>query len=84
MVSTDQIYAYRWPIGITLIGLLLLSRYIMRRLQARREARRRLSETAGEAQVVTPADYERARKRFLASLALLVVIVVAAIVTHFR
>jgi len=84
MVSTDLIYAYRWPIGVALIGLLLLSRYIMRRLQARREARRRLGAAAGEAQAVTPADYERARKRFLVSLALLVVIIAAAILTRFR
>lgn len=83
MVSTELIYAYRWQIGITLIGLLLLSRYIMRRLQARRDARRR-GAAAGEAQVVTDADYQRARKRFLASLALLAVIIVVAVLTRFR
>lgn len=83
MVSTELVYAYRWQIGIALIGLLLLSRYIMRRVQARRDARR-LGTAAGEAQAVTEADYQRARKRFLASLALLVVIVVVAVLTRFR
>ncbi len=84
MASTDLIYAYRWPIGVTLIGLLLLSRYIIRRLHARREARRRRGAKAGEAKAVTPADYRRVRKQFLASLALLAVIIVVAVLTHFR
>ena len=84
MVSTDLIYAYRWPIGVALIGLLLLSRYIMRRLQARHDARQRVKAASDETQVVTQADYARARKRFLASLALLVVIIVVAVLTRIR
>jgi len=84
MASTDLIYAYRWPIGVALIGLLLLSRYIIRRFHARREARRRLDAATGAVQVVTPTDYRRARKQFLASLALLAVIIVVAVLTRFR
>jgi hypothetical protein len=84
MASTELIYAYRWPIGVALIGLLLLSRYIIRRLHARREARQRLGAATGEMQVVTPTDYRRARKQFLASLALLAVIIVVAVLTRFR
>lgn len=84
MASTDLLYEYRWAIGIALIGLLLFSRYIMRRLHERRMARQRLDAAPGEAQLVSPDGYRRARRQFLASLVLLVVIVIVATLTHMR
>jgi hypothetical protein len=82
MTSADLLYDYRWPIGIALIGLFLLSRYIMRRVNERRESRRRLAAESGDMQLVTPDGYRRARKQFLLALALLVVIVAVSVLTH--
>lgn len=82
MTSTDLLYEHRWTIGIALVGLFLLSRYIMRRLHARREAQRRLAADSGEIQLVSPEGYRRARKQFLMTLALLIVIIVVAVLTN--
>jgi p-aminobenzoyl-glutamate transporter AbgT len=82
MTATDLLYEHRWTIGIALVGLFLLSRYIMRRLHARREAQRRVAAKSGEIQLVSPEGYRRARKQFLMTLALLIVIVVVAVLTH--
>ncbi|MEM9683961.1 MAG: hypothetical protein AAF942_11905, partial [Pseudomonadota bacterium] len=67
-----------------LVGLFLLSRYIMRRLHARREAREKLAAESGESQLLSPDGYRRARRQFLLTLALLVVIIVVSILTHIR
>lgn len=82
MTSADLLYDYRWLIGIALIGLFLLSRYIMRRVNERREAQRRLAEESGDLQLVTPDGYRRARKHFLMTLVLLIVIIVVSVLTH--
>lgn len=82
MTSANLLYEYRWTIAIALLGLFLLSRYIMRRRHARREAQRQLAAAPGELQLVTPEGYRRARKQFLLTLALLVVIIVVAVLTH--
>jgi uncharacterized membrane protein len=83
MASTDLIYEYRWAIAAVLVVLFLLSRYVMRRVRERREARRRLSAQSGEIQLLTPEGYRRARTQFLLSLALLIVIVFVALLTRF-
>lgn len=83
MTSTDLLYEYRWAISVALIGLFLLSRYIMRRVHERKEAQRRLAADSGENQLVSPDGYRRARKQFLLTLALLIVIIVVSVLTHF-
>ena len=83
MASTDLIHDYRWAISAALVGLFLISRYIMRRMQARREAQKRLAAETGEPQLVTPEGYKRARKQFLLTLALLIVVIVVSVLTHF-
>lgn len=82
MTATDLLYEYRWVIAVTLVGLFLLSRYIMRRTHERREAQRRLATESGETQIVGPEGYRRARKQFLLTLALLIVVVVVSVLTH--
>jgi hypothetical protein len=83
MPSNELLYEYRWAIAVLLVGLLLLSRYIMRRMHERREARRRAAAESGETQLVSPEGYRRARKQFLVTLFLLIVIVAASVLTHF-
>lgn len=83
MTSNELLYEYRWAIAVLLVGLLLLSRYIMRRMLERREARRRAAAVSGEPHLVDAEGYRRARKRFLLTLFLLIVIVAASIVTNF-
>ena len=82
MVSTDLLHDYRWTIAAALVGLFLLSRYVMRRINARRDAQRRHAAETGQVQLITPEGYRRARKQFLMTLALLVVIVVVALMTQ--
>ena len=84
MTSADLLREYRWAIAAALIGLFLVSRYIMRRQRVRREAQQKLAAAPDEIQLVTPDGYRRARKRFLMTLALLIVIIAAAAVTRFR
>lgn len=84
MTATALLYEYRWTIAIALVGLFLLSRYIMRRVHQRRETQRRLAAESGETEIVGPEDYRRARKQFLLTLALLFVIVVLSVLTHFN
>lgn len=84
MTATALLYEYRWTIAIALVGLFLLSRYIMRRMHQRRETQRRLAAESGETEIVGPEDYRRARKQFLLTLALLFVIVVLSVLTHFN
>lgn len=85
MTSNDLIREYAWVIALAVGVLFLLSRYIMRRLRERREERARLlAEETGETQVITPEDFARARKLFLLTLALLIVVVIVSILTHFQ
>lgn len=84
MTATDLLYEFRWTIAIALVGLFLLSRYIMRRVHQRRETQRRLAAESGETEIVGPEDYRRARKQFLLTLVLLIVIVVVSVLTHFN
>jgi Ca2+/H+ antiporter len=85
MTSANLLHEYSWAIAIALVGLFLLSRYIMRRVHARREAEaRRAAATPGEQPLVGPDEYRRARKQFLLTLVLLVVIVVVSVLTHFQ
>ena len=84
MTSSELIYDYGWAIAVALVGLFLLSRYIMRRLHARRLAREKLAAESGEAQLLSPDGYRRARRQFLLTLALLIVIIVVSILTHIR
>lgn len=85
MTSADLLREYAWAIAIGLVGLFLLSRYIMRWMQARREAEaRRIAAAPGEHPLVGPAGYKRARTQFLLTLALLIVIIVLSVITHFR
>ena len=75
----DLLHEHLWLLGIALVGLFLLSRYIMRRAQAPRKA----ADPADE-RLVGPDGYRRARKQFLLTLALLLVIVAVAVLTHFQ
>lgn len=85
MTSNDLIREYAWVIAAAVGILFLLSRYIMRRLRERREERARvLAEETGETPIVTPEDFNRARKLFLLTLALLIVVVIVSILTHFQ
>jgi len=83
MTSNDLLYEYRWAIAAAIVGLYLIARYITRRLHARREARKRLAAESGETQLVSPEGYKRARKQFLLTLALLIVIITVSILTRF-
>jgi len=83
MTSSDLLFEYRWTIAVALVGLFLLSRYIMRRVYERRDARRRLAAERGESELLSPEGYRRARKQFMLTLALLAVIIVVSILTHF-
>lgn len=84
MTSAELINDYGWAIAVALVGLFLLSRYIMRRRHARRAAREKLAAESGEAQLLSPDGYRRARRQFLLTLVLLVVIIVVSILTHIR
>lgn len=74
---TDLPHEHLWLLGVALVGLFLLSRYIMRRAHARRAAE------PAEPSLVGPEGYRRARKQFLLTLALLLAIVAVAVLTHF-
>jgi hypothetical protein len=85
MTSNDLIREYAWAIATAVGILFLLSRYIMRRLRERREERERvLAEEAGETPMVTPDEFSRARKQFLLTLVLVIVVVILSILTHFQ
>lgn len=85
MTSNDLIRENAWVIAIAVGILFLLSRYIMRRLRERREERARiLAEQTGETPMVTPEEFYRARKLFLLTLTLLIVVVIVSILTHFQ
>jgi hypothetical protein len=85
MTSADLLHEYSWAIAIALVGLFLLSRYIIRWMQARRDAEaRRMVAAPGEHPLVGPEGYRRARIQFLVTLVLLIVIVVLSVITHFR
>lgn len=85
MTPADLLHDYTWAIAIGLVGLFLLSRYIMRWMQARREAEaRRIAAAPDEHSLVGPEEYKRARTQFLLALVLLIVIVVLSVITHFR
>jgi hypothetical protein len=85
MTSADLLHEYSWAIAIALVGLFLLSRYIMRWMQARRDAEmRRLAAAPGEQPLVGPEGYKRARTQFLLTLVLLIVIIVLSVMTHFQ
>ena len=75
---TDLLHEHFWLLGIALVGLFLLSRYIMRRAHARKTA-----APAGAA-LVGPQAYRRARMQFLLTLALLLAIVAVAVLAHFQ
>lgn len=83
MTSTDLLFEYRWVIAVALVGLFLLSRYIMRRTNERKEAQRRLAAESDEPTLVTPEGYRRARNQFLLTLVLLIIIVAVSVLTHF-
>lgn len=74
----DLLHEHLWTLGIALVGLFLLSRYIMRRAQTPKKA------VTAEQSLVGPEEYRRARKQFLLTLALLLVIVAVAVLTHFQ
>ena len=74
----ELLHEHLWALGIALVGLFLLARYIMRRAHARKAA------APVEATLVGPEEYRRARKQFLLTLALLLVIVAVAVLTHFQ
>jgi hypothetical protein len=76
---TDLLREHLWTLGIALVGLFLLSRYIIQRAQGRKR-----SATAAEPPLVGPEGYRRARKQFLLTLALLLVIVAVAVLTHLQ
>ncbi len=85
MTSAELLHKYAWAVAIALVGLFLLSRYIMRWMQARREAEaRRMAAAPGEHPLVGPEGYRRARIQFLLTLVVLVVIVVLSLIQHFR
>jgi hypothetical protein len=75
----ELLHEHLWALGIALVGLFLLSRYIMRRAQGRKT-----SATADEQSLVGPEEYRRARKQFLLTLTLLLVIVAVAVLTHLQ
>lgn len=78
MTLADLLQEHLWILAIALVGLFLLSRYIMRRAHMRKPA------APDEPTVVGPEGYRRARKQFLLTLALLLVIVAVAVLTHFQ
>jgi hypothetical protein len=82
MTSADLLHEYRWPLAFALVGLFLLSRYIMRRAQARRAAQMRTAGASGEQPLVGPDGYRRARRHFLLTVLLLLVIVAVSVLTH--
>ena len=85
MTSTDLLHEYPWTLAFALVGLFLLSRYIMRRVRARRVAQMRTATAAsGEQPLVGPEGYRRARRHFLLTLLLLLIIVAVSVLTHFR
>jgi type II secretory pathway component PulF len=85
MTSADLLHEYPWAIAIALVGLFLLSRYVMRRARERQEAEaRRVAAATGEQPLVGPEGYRRARKQFLLTLALLLVVIVVSVLTHFQ
>jgi type II secretory pathway component PulF len=85
MTSADLLHDYFWAIAIALVGLFLLSRYIMRRMHARREAEaRRIAAMPGEQPLVGPEGYRRARIQFILTLVLLLVIIALSVMTHFQ
>jgi hypothetical protein len=85
MTSADLLHEYRWTLAFALVGLFLLSRYIMRRVQARRAAQMRTAAAApGEQPLVGPEGYRRARRHFLLTLLLLLIIVAVSVLTHLQ
>lgn len=78
MTLADLLQEHLWILAIALVGLFLLSRYIMRKAHARKAA------APAEQSLVGPEGYRRARKQFLLTMALLLVIVAVAVMTHFR
>ena len=79
MTLADLLHDRLWLLGIALVGLFLLSRYLMRRAQAKRK-----TAAASEQSLVGPEGYRRARKQFLLTMALLLVIVAVAVLTHLQ
>ena len=75
----ELLHEHLLTLGVALVGLFLLSRYIMRRAQARRK-----TAPATEQSLIGPEGYRRARKQFLLTLALLLVIVAVAVLTHLQ
>jgi hypothetical protein len=75
----ELLHEHLWTLSIALVGLFLLSRYIMRRAQAPKKA-----AAADEQSPVGPEEYRRARKQFLLTLTLLLVIVAVAVLTHLQ
>lgn len=85
MTSDAFIREYAWAIALVVAALFLVSRRVMRHLRERREMRARaLAAEQGQSPTVGPEDYARARKQFLLTLALLIVIVIVSILTHFQ
>ena len=85
MMSNALIREYAWVIALAVGVLFFLSRHVMRRLRERREERARaLAEETGETPTVTPQEFARARKLFLLTLTLLIVVVILSILTHFQ
>ena len=85
MTSDAFIREYAWAIALAAAALFLASRRVMRRLRERRELRERaLAAESVRSPTVGPEDYARARKQFLLTLALLIVIVIVSILTPFQ
>lgn len=81
----ETIGQYGWVLAVALVLLFLLSRFIMRRIRRRQEARERaVAEQTGETSFVGPDGFRRARKQFILTAALLIVIVIVAVLTHFQ
>ena len=73
-----------WVVPVAIGVIYLAARAIVRRLGSREEAIRRRRGEADDAPTVGPEGFARARRQFLLTLALLLVIVVVSILTSLQ
>lgn len=83
MSSEEFLRQYAWVLAAVAALLFVLSRYLLRHIRRRQEARDQAAAD-GDTPLVGPEGFRRARRQFLLTAALLIVIVILSVLTHFQ